>query len=374
MDMMIFLLLLCLQDGTVELKPETGPLPVFKGPFTDVAIIADRPADVTDAPEGDVEWSVFDWAGKKAIVAVGKDQVWADRDLDGDLAEEVPVKYRLGYGDEDAAVFELDLPLGGRTHTAKLELQMWEKGSGRLKNLTRMSGKVQIAGQEVAVSITDYHVNGRYDDVLTTATPKYWMCDHIHIDVDRNGKFTDRIPPKGEDYSLARAFVLGGAVYGCEVLDGGARLRLTKRDTPLVEVKLNVEEFEVSFVHDEYGSCHLAGKSGSAKLPAGTYRFEYYSLRVGKAIVSGNWWSEDGARTFEVKEGTELKLKGDLRYEVFHKRGDEGQLLFWTICFGPNGERVHVWPDGYNGDNVHPDLSVETEDGKTLYSVTSNYC
>ncbi len=366
MFMISIILLLSLQDE-IRLEPETGPAVTFKECYREIARTAKKPERVVKAPAGATGWFELEWGGGRLLVAAGADRIWPDRDLDGDLAEEEPI--RTSFDWSKPAAFDVPLQLEERTFQARLEVRFSSRDGMRLTNLTRMSGKVKLDGREMAVSLTDYLANGRYDDLYTTKTAEYWLCDHAHLDVDGDGKFRDRIPPGGEDFSLARAYVVGGAVYGFEVLGRGERLRWSRRDTKLAAVRVDVADYEVSFVSDEYGACALSPRQ---RLPEGTYRFSYHHFLFEGARVDGYWWKDDGERTFEAKDGAELKLKGALRYEAFGEWA-KGTLAFWTICFGPNGERVEVTPKRAN-DNVHPKLRVLTERGEELAAKESNYC
>ncbi|KAF0242656.1 MAG: hypothetical protein FD180_3802 [Planctomycetota bacterium] len=368
--MLALVLLFCPPVDVVTLEPETGPRVTFKECYSAIRP-AKRPDGVTKAPDGGTTWFVFPWGEGEAVVAAGLNAVWPDRDGDGDLTEEEAVPCKFSYG--EPVEFTMKLKMPSRTIEARLQARFASASEMRLTNLTRMSGKVQVGGKEMAVSLTDYMVNGRYDDVYTTKTAEYWLCDHAHFDVNRDGKFRDRIPPMGEDFSLARGYVLEDAAHDFEVLDRGERIRFVKLEKPLVSVKVNVPEFSIALVSDEFGSCHLDGKDGTAKLPAGRYRLDYYDYTWKGAQVDGYWHKEDGVPFLEIKEGVEFALTGKLRYTLEHEPNPEGGLLAWTICFGPNGERVELTPEGADG-NIEPIVSIETPEGKELFSVSSHWC
>ncbi len=370
--MVTLLLALALQDDVFPLEPETGPFVGFKECYQEFALTAERPPSVTKAPEGKLSYLVFPWGEGKAVVAIGDGKLWPDRDGDGDLAEETPIAHRADWS--NPTLFPLSLTLGKKTIEARIQMRTPDGGSARLTNLTRMSGEIPVGGRTIQVSLTDFLVNGRYDDYYTTNTLEYWLCDHVQIDLDGDGEFKDRIPPKGEDYSMARAFILGEAVYGFEVLDRGERLRFQKRDTKLVSVQANVPEFEIDLLSDEYGSVRRACANGTLRIPAGSYQFVGYDYRLEGYWVDGLAWKSDGIQKFEIQDGLELTLKGEMRYELFDERQKDGSYRLWTICFGPNGERVEIAPPGARNDNFTPILRVATEKGEELWSVRSNYC
>jgi hypothetical protein len=358
------------EPGVYQLEPETGPFVGFKESYREVEAAPERPASVQKAPEGKLRYYVFPWGNGDATVALSDTQIVPDSDGDGDLAEEVPIPRPESY---EPVTFILRIPLAARTIEARLQLRAMSDGPVRLTNLTRMSGKVPIGGRLVAISLNDYLTNGRYDDYYTTSTKEYWLCDHVHLDLDSDGKFKDRIPPTGEDFSLAHAYFLSGTVYSLEVLDRGERLRFGPRETRLATVSVNAPEFQVAFVSDEYGACHMTGKEGAARLPEGRYQLDYSSFKVADYRVDGYWKKEDGLRWLDVTDGLQLGLKGPLRYELYVEPKPDGSYALSTSAFGPNGERVELYPPS-GGRNVHPTIRVATEKGEELFSVASNYC
>ena len=369
--MLTLALLLCTAQDPITLEPETGPAVTFKDNYDGAKAVADRPARIKSTPKGVVRWFSFPWGDGTAVIGASAKQLWADTNGDGDLDDEKPVAYATGY-DGKAATVVMKLKLVNRTIDATLQFRFYEATEMRVTNLTRMSGKVTVGGREMAVSLCDYLVNGRYDDYRTTATKEYWLCDHVHLDVDGDGKFKNSIPPRGEDFSLAHAFVIGDAVYGFEVVDHGEKLKFTKRDTKLVTVKANVPEYSIALVSDDYGCPTLDGKDGLSKIPAGTYRWDYYTYKVKDDRVSGYFHRDDPVRTLEIKEGLEITLRAPLKYEIFDERV-RGALVLWTIAYGPNGERVEIWP-GKGGTNLEPTLRILTEKGAELWSKESHYC
>ncbi len=367
--MLTLALLLCAAQDPIALEPETGPTATFKENYAGVTAVADRPANIKSTPKGVVRWFTFPWGEGTAVIGASAKQLWADTNGDGDLEDEKPVNYTAAYDKTTTVVMKLKLV--NRTIDATLQLRFAEKTEMRVTNLTRLSGKVNVGDRAMAVSLCDYLANGRYDDYRTTTTKEYWLCDHVHLDIDGDGKFKNSIPPTGEDFSLAHAFVIGDAVYGFEVIDRGEKLKFTKRDAKLITVKANVPEYSIALVSDEYGCAALNGKDGLSKLPAGTYRWDYYSYKVKDNRITGYFHIDDPVRTLEVKEGLEITLKAPLKYEIFDERV-KGALVIWTIAYGPNGERVEVWP--VSGTNLHPTLRILTETGDELWSKESNYC
>jgi hypothetical protein len=247
------------------------------------------------------------------------------------------------------------------------------KGLARLTNLTRMSGTVYVAGKPVRVSLADHFLNGRYDDYYTTKVVDYWLTDHAHFDLDCDGTFKAKLAPMGEEFYLARAYVLRDAVYGFEVLKGGAELRFQKRDVRLAAVKVNVETFKIWFTHDEYGLCFMSGDRGVGKMPEGDYRLDFYDYSWKGAEVDGNVWEkEDPVQAIKIRDGMEFPLQGPMRYELFSERKADGSWDLWTICYGPHGERVEITPRG-ESDNIEPTLEVMSG-SKQLFSKKSHYC
>jgi hypothetical protein len=352
----------------IALEPETGPFVGFKESYRELAAVA-RPRGVKKAPEGKLRWYAFPWGDGEAVIAVDGKRLWADTDGDGDLAEETPAACAESWSSPTQV--KLPLKLVSRTIEATLQVR-FSDGKIRLTNLTRMTAKVEVGDRKIAVSLNDYLTNGRYDDYFTTKTEEYWLCDHVHIDSNGDGRYADRLPPRGEDHYMAKAYILDGAVYGFEVLDRGERLRWAKRDTKLATVKVNVKSFTVAFDHDEYGLCHLWGEDGVGKLPEGRYVLNYYDYKHEGADVDGNVWQEDKVEPVEIKDGMELRLRQELRYELFCEN-QEGKWGLRTVCYGPFGERVEVTPKGAD-DNLKPTIRVTTRDGKELFSVESNYC
>lgn len=355
-------------DGqTVTLQPENGFV-AFKACYKDFSTTPERPSSVRAVPEGIESWLVFPWGSKHAVIGLGTGVLWPDRDGDGDLKEEEPV------GQSHTTHIELDLRMPSRTIRTKLQLKTHGQGRWRITNLTRMSGQVEIGGRTVPVSLTDYLVNGRYDDLRTTQTEEYWLCDHVHFDLDGDGKFRRRIPPWGEDFSLARAFVFDGVVYALTVLDGGERMRFEATKRPLLPVKVNTPRFVVRLVSDELGCVSIEGEKGAARLPAGRYLFDAYEYEIGEGEVSGLFWKEDGRRWLDVAEGTTIEIAGKLRYDLSASQDKDGILRFRSICFGPLGDRVMLYPKRGTGNNVEPELTVETRAGDVLHRVRSGYC
>lgn len=353
--------------GEVTLRPETARPVYFKKCGHRIAAAESRPPWVKAAPLGKLRWYRVPWGDHEIAVCSNGRDVRADTDRDGDLAEETPARRNAELG---AKTLELPVTVGDREIPATVGVE--DSGELRLINFTRMSGRVTIGGREVAFSLTDYLANGKYDDYRTTKTAEYWLCDHAHFDVDGNGEFTQRIPPRGEDFSLARGYTFGEEVYGLEVLRNGAAIRFERMDRKLVTVKVNTPDFTISLVSDEFGACHLKGKNGTARLPEGKYELDYYEYRIKKTRIRGLWWPEDGpARSITLREGLAFPLKGPLRYELFTEQ-KRGTLTLWSIPYGPNGARVMIWPNERR--SIKPTIRVRDETGEELFSVLSGYC
>lgn len=355
-------------DGVFALTPETGDPLTFKDCYRTLRASDERPDRVTAAPEDVERWLVFPWGEGEAVVALLEEALVADRDGDGDLAEEPAVARSRG----GTTSIELDLAMPSRTIRTFLQLREVGSRGFRIVNRTRMAGEVVLRDRRMKVSLTDYLANGRYDDYRTTRTEEYWLCDHIHLDRNGDGEFRKYIPPTGEDHSLARAVVVGDTLYECIVLDRGERLRFAPSGRALHVVNANTAKYTIRLVSDELGSCGLPCMDGVGRLPAGRYRWEAYDYRVEGARVSGLFWEEDGVRHLDVKGDAVVDIAGDLRYELFAEVDDEGDLLFRTLCYGPLGARVMIWLDGVG--SIKPELTVETDEREVLYRVTSNYC
>lgn len=372
--MSILALVFLLQNEPVRLEPETGPFVGFKESYHDFAPRKERPPEAKTIPGGATSYYVFPWNGGTAVVAASEQQLWPDRDFDGDLAEEEPIARTFEWSKEyeKTVTFPLRLTLDGRALDASIQMTI-SKGQARLTNLTRMSGKVDVAGNTIRISLADHLANGRYDDYFTTKTVDYWLCDHAHFDLDGDGTFKAKLAPMGEEYYLAKAYALGDAVYGFEVLKGGAELRFQKRDVRLATVKVNVDKFKVWFTHDEYGLCFMSGDRGVGKLPEGDYQLNFYDYSWKGAEVDGNVWEkEDPVKPIRVRDGMEFPLQGPMRHEVFSERRPDGSWQLWSICFGPHGERVEITPQGAK-DNLKP--TIEVMAGKQLlFTKSSNYC
>ena len=350
----------------VRLQPETGPRVTFKKCYRGIRGVPTKPNHVRRAPKSIERWFVFPWGEGVAVLARRGDQLWPDRDGDGDLREEDPVAVGSGRGLH--LTMKLTLPSG--PIDARLELD-FVGAELRLTNLTRMSGKVRIGERDVAFSLDDYLCNGRYDDYYTCATKEYWLCDHVHFDMDGDGRFYARIPPAGEDYSLARGFVFAEKVYELEVLRAGEAVRFRPTDRRVAAVEVNVKAFEIALVSDEFGYCHLVGKDGTARLPEGRYRLTSCEYEKGTHRYRGLWWKEDGVRWLDIREGTKFDLGGPLRYELYHEPNSRGGLEVWSICYGPNGERVMLW---HRRKSIKPTVRIASMGGDTLFSVLTGYC
>jgi hypothetical protein len=347
----------------VRLVPDTGPRVTFKKCYREIAGSDQRPDQVRQAPAGATRWYSFPWGDGTAVIAAAGSTLWPDRDGDGDLREETPIR---GSGQ---TTMMLALPSGPIETTLQIDVV---GGGIRLTNLTRMSGTVGIGGKQVAVSLDDYLCNGRYDDYRTTKTAEYWLCDHVHFDLDGDGTFKNRIPPVGEDYTLARGFVFGNTVFSLEVLRRGEAIRFERSARKLAKVHVNVPAFSVALVSDEFGACHLNGKDGTAMLPDGRYRLDYCSYVRGSHTYRGLWWKEDGEPWIGIVDGMKFGLAGKLRYELYHEPNGKGGLNLWSICYGPHNERVMLWSDSRN--SIEPKIWVESMAGDPLWSIVSHYC
>jgi len=350
----------------VTLTPETGPFLAhldrgWKPPVTD-----QRPPQVTAAPEHASGWMVFPWGAGEAVVAITSQGFVPDRDGDGDLAEEEPVPFS-GKGAPPRFVLDLDMPSG----TLPVTLEIRTRGGPYIRNLTRMTGKVSLPDGEMTVALTDYLANGSYDDECTSTIDQAWDCDHIHLDLDRNGRFEPLTAPRGEDRYLTGLQVIDGTLYECEVLDRGERLRLTPTDRPLYRIRANVAKCYVQLQSAELGPCGLAGEDEATWLPAGSYLLDRYLYETDEVVVRGYFREEDGLRYLEVKEDTELEIAGEVRYELDAHVDDLGVLHFRSLSFGPLGARAEVqdWPIS----PFKPHFRVETPDGRLQHSAIVGY-
>lgn len=160
----------------IDLEPETGPPLTHKYSYSTLAVKSEKPNIVQSLPEnGDFRFIQFPWGDDTCVVAFekGLKRFWPDRDCDGDLAEESPVTMSSEKRLEPFSVsaeFDLMLKFPDRVVKARMVASLWG-GANRvyLNNLTRMSGEVKEGSRTIKVSLTDYLVNGRYDDYYTTS-------------------------------------------------------------------------------------------------------------------------------------------------------------------------------------------------------------
>ena len=143
-----------------------------------VRSVTEKPGGIKKEPEGlsvNHVYLSFGLLGKTLYFIVDGNpeaaKLWADSDLDGDLAEEKAIEGKKGNTNPpfDFGTVELDVPVekGTVKLLAGLCAYVWEKNAYiYVSQRTVQAGDIEIGGKKVRVEIADANFDGRYDGLV----------------------------------------------------------------------------------------------------------------------------------------------------------------------------------------------------------------
>ena len=307
-------------------------------------------------------WLAFDRKGK-----YGKfNRLYADRDCDGDLADEEPIKPRnasshsVEFGPVPIVFATEDGPvtyhLGVKLYTYDTTPRLY------LTSKAWYEGKVAIGGKEWRCILVDYNGNGTFNDVGS----KLGSIDRI------------RLGPVGGDeletHFVGELIQLEGAYCRPIPARDGAFVSFEPAEdvvTGTVRLSSKVSKFSAAGLK---GLFHFRpDDSDVVTLPAGKYKS--YDWIIERKDDKGALWKADAGTApdwFVVREGTETKLSvGEplLSSLGVTKRG--GQFRFSQSLRGQLRERISMTKNG--GRPKAPKLRVVSATGDYDKTLTFEY-
>ena len=255
-------------------------------------------------------WCAFDRSGENGPI----DRLYIDADVDGQLADESPIKAtqvrtRENYERAEFKLVAVILP--GEDGPVMYHLNVtYRKYSGNqqvyFEPACWYEGRVIVGGQELWCTLLDNNGNGRFNDASTNQS----QCDRIRIARKGDRSFRQYGRDKTTRF-LGRHVEVEGQLYLVDVAPDGAFIKLTEAGevpTGTVQVGKTVNVFSV---FGDQGHFYRDTVDGAADVPAGTYTIHQYEVtRRDKAGVVWQVKEKDARNepAFTVEAGNTIAL------------------------------------------------------------------
>jgi len=218
------------------------------------------------------------------------DLLYVDRDNDGDLREERPLRSVRYDRNGVFALAHVLLDHGGHRSIYHFSVRQGRSNRRfRLSSCCYHVGMVRIAGKDYRVAVADRNGNGTYDDVATIPGEG----DRLFVDRDGDGKWEGAL----ERFGLGKCNWFGDEYYSFSVAWDGATVGVARSDLPCGSIQLSHRATSI-WLCSENGCFWLSPRGGKVSVPVGSYRLS--GLRLTEKDENGDTWSI-AAETDETK-------------------------------------------------------------------------
>jgi len=297
-------------------------------------------------------WMAFDRTTKHGL----HDRLYIDSDGDGDLSDESPYEpyrrdtYRSYFGPVKVLFEGEDGPLTYHLNVEFYASRAWLRCY--IRPAAWYEGPVVINGQKKHCVLIDYNVNGAFNDKSANSSE----CDRIRI-----GKEDER-----DTRHVGNYIEVDDKLYRTEIAQDGAFVVLTKADDVVygtVRLADNITSFAAGGVN---GLFVRQPEDGTAKLPVGKYRIDYWNI-VKKDDKGSRWElrgssfsAAEGDFTVSQDEETELEI-GEPIYSRATVRKRGSYYSFGQELEGKHAERIELTRSGSRPRP--PKLRIRNKDG-----------
>ncbi len=269
----------------------------------------------------------------------GYDVLYFDRDRDGDLTDEEPVRampppenvrYPEGYANREFP--RIDFKVNGEGTTFdygcffRVYSQMREGipsyAGASLNTAACRDGEITLEGKRHRVVLLDFNSNGRFDDkfsinpgIRTPDSRAYpGQGDMFIIDPDTSNRYTYGYgaTQRKERQPVSNLLFLDGRFYEVKISPAGDSLTLTPSAVPTGAVR-NPNEHYAAMVYDEKGAIlKISGRGGErVPLPEGKWKLLDYVIQEDRSDKSPTWLSAQGKTDYPavaVQKGETAEL------------------------------------------------------------------
>ena len=245
-------------------------------------------------------------ADKSDPQAAFYDLLYVDRDRDGDLREEQPVKAN------DWALLKLPLPAGGRSveRAFSVRLVPFMAGGCRviIKDAGTWAGEIAFAGRKMHITLMDVNVNGIYDDPLEVVAGGRMERT---ADVFATRPMRGNTPDYAALHFCPAVMAIGGKLYDARVAPDGSAIAFEPFTGPAAAIETPSDGLSAVLITTA-GRC-VNGTSNGRRIPipAGPFRvFVYSSLATDAKGVEWSMTGGIGNRAIlTAEEGKTVQLK-----------------------------------------------------------------
>lgn len=299
------------------------------------------------------------------------DLLYVDRDNDGDLREETPIR-ALRYDRRNVfgpAHVLLDCGAYRSIYHFKLRQRNYSVRRYYLHSCCYHVGTLRIGDKECKVAVADYTGNGTYDDVATL--PR--KGDKLFVDLNGDGKWKGST----ECHDLGKYTRLTDEYYAFKVSWDGSTISVAKPNVPCGMLMLSHGAASI-WLSSDNGLFRFTLNGGeSMNVPAGRYLLS--GLRLTEKDENGDTWSiaagtdEDKMTPCIVREGLAslMKIGPPLQVKVTPETHFD-RVEFRLTVEGQAGERYYSYTKNKQRP-PEPSFTVADASGKTLCRASLEY-
>jgi hypothetical protein len=306
-------------------------------------------------------------------------KLYVDSNLDGDLADEKPLKGKTG---------ETGRPQFGlcRVKTDAGEMKFWAVATSKnqlvLCPTGFMSGQVQLDGQPHAVALMDSNFDARYNVpiLLPIGLPMKETWDTIALDANGDGQFQSY----DEVWPITKMTKVKDAFFEVEIRADGSKIALKAATPPMGGLDVEFPDAEVELWSD--ACCQAVGGSGGKwQLPAGRYRANTWAVHCRDA--EGNRWTLKSGSTGGKLNDFTIPIGGTASFSLgpplallTSSRREGATVTLQLLLVGQSEEAYVPVVEKDDKPMTPPKMKILDESGKVLASGEcvcdeyNNYC
>ncbi len=341
------------------------------------------PAEVKGRPaeaKGELTYYAVGFGSLPLVVAIDAatpPNLFVDRNGDGSLADEKPVK-RTKSGENETLYGPVSVTVGKDGASARI-LLMRQEGEEYLRVCPAgyLTGQVKADGKTYRIAVVDANFDGKYTVAADPGSMMNRQGDMLGIDLNGDGKFEYDPDHGGEIQPLTSMIRLGEGYYKINVAADGSSVDLVRAEPKMGSLAVKGGNIEL-LVLGESGMQYLKGPKTSWDLPEGRYVCQSIGL-VQADEQKAKWVLRASGRTgalqgFEIQAGKTKTV--ELGAPLTAKADVQQQSSGWifkgtevTVGFVIAGKGGEEYSPAAQKDNVQvpaPKITIYDKDGKVL--------